>query len=158
MAFVLAPFALALAALVPAAEGCWLKPLLALQGGVEGVEDRTVDFSLVQEPQLNDRNATLVDNKRGTVAKGALGKWIVAMGLEGPVGASSPWLWAVVAISTSFGVARVLRRRRGYWREHVAVHVLGGGKTKLMQCGALSSVGAMRETMGVPLDAVILLV
>jgi len=41
---------------------------------------------------------------------------------------------------------------------HVLVHVRGGGKTKMMECEAERTVGAMREAMGVPLDAVILLV
>eukprot|EP00295_Goniomonas_pacifica_P007333 CAMPEP_0175838020 /NCGR_PEP_ID=MMETSP0107_2-20121207/18008_1 /TAXON_ID=195067 ORGANISM="Goniomonas pacifica, Strain CCMP1869" /NCGR_SAMPLE_ID=MMETSP0107_2 /ASSEMBLY_ACC=CAM_ASM_000203 /LENGTH=262 /DNA_ID=CAMNT_0017151563 /DNA_START=166 /DNA_END=954 /DNA_ORIENTATION=+ len=41
-------------------------------------------------------------------------------------------------------------------RRRVLVYVRGG-KTKMMQCEARSTVGAMREEMGVPLDAVILL-
>eukprot|EP00295_Goniomonas_pacifica_P007288 CAMPEP_0175834266 /NCGR_PEP_ID=MMETSP0107_2-20121207/15968_1 /TAXON_ID=195067 ORGANISM="Goniomonas pacifica, Strain CCMP1869" /NCGR_SAMPLE_ID=MMETSP0107_2 /ASSEMBLY_ACC=CAM_ASM_000203 /LENGTH=331 /DNA_ID=CAMNT_0017147483 /DNA_START=620 /DNA_END=1615 /DNA_ORIENTATION=+ len=47
------------------------------------------------------------------------------------------------------------RRQR---REHVVVHVLGGGITKIIQCGEWSTVSAMRREIGVPLDEVILLV
>eukprot|EP00295_Goniomonas_pacifica_P009728 CAMPEP_0175834902 /NCGR_PEP_ID=MMETSP0107_2-20121207/16304_1 /TAXON_ID=195067 ORGANISM="Goniomonas pacifica, Strain CCMP1869" /NCGR_SAMPLE_ID=MMETSP0107_2 /ASSEMBLY_ACC=CAM_ASM_000203 /LENGTH=122 /DNA_ID=CAMNT_0017148155 /DNA_START=375 /DNA_END=739 /DNA_ORIENTATION=- len=41
-------------------------------------------------------------------------------------------------------VACVLRRKRHH-RCHVVVHVLSGGKTKIVQCGVRSTVGAMRE-------------
>eukprot|EP00295_Goniomonas_pacifica_P027371 CAMPEP_0175933794 /NCGR_PEP_ID=MMETSP0108-20121206/20132_1 /TAXON_ID=195067 ORGANISM="Goniomonas pacifica, Strain CCMP1869" /NCGR_SAMPLE_ID=MMETSP0108 /ASSEMBLY_ACC=CAM_ASM_000204 /LENGTH=51 /DNA_ID=CAMNT_0017257561 /DNA_START=171 /DNA_END=323 /DNA_ORIENTATION=+ len=39
-------------------------------------------------------------------------------------------------------------------RQHVFVYVRGSGKTKMIECGVQSTVGAMREEMGVPLDAV----
>jgi len=43
-------------------------------------------------------------------------------------------------------------------RRLVLVHVRGGGKTKMIQCEAQSTVRAMREAMSVSLDEVVLLI
>jgi len=66
-------------------------------------------------------------------------------------------LLPLVSASHLSVVAHVFRNRRQHQRRHVVVHVLGG-KTKIFPSGPPRTVGAMREEMGVPLDAVILLV
>jgi len=190
MTFFLARFVLALAALVPPAEGS-----LGLESTVivfnssskvewSASEANLIEFGSRHRPAVRGFDGRLemtatADRQRDTVTRTSLGVTALHSQSDLEAAVRTPTalrLWAgvfllfegMVAVAVAFRISGVLsgwqsrRLRTTAIRPdqarppHVLVYVRGSGK--MLQCDAQSTVGAMREEMGVPLDAVILLV